>query len=824
MTIDTAALKADCDIVAVVGNYVPLVRRGKEFVGLCPFHADTNPSFYVSPEKKLWRCFSCEADSEEQGGDVIGFLQRIEGIDFLAACERLGAKPEWKPALSVPKAPPIIERTTIEPPDGTPSPAFGIRALGEPVKVYAIKNASGKAIAYECRYEPAGQKKEIRIWSFGHRGDTPKWGVGHLNSPRPLYGLDRLAERPSAPVLVTEGPKKADAGSRLLPPYASISITGGIKAWSKHDWEPLRGRRVLLWPDNDDVGVAEFAKLGQFLTDSKGLGVAARIIDPNRMAAGWDLADAENEGWTYEQVTEWAKSRVTTVAAPEPAPEPAPESPPNAPESPMSPEPPPEGTPAPPAPKTRPKPKLASVDGNTALAPEPEDDDRPLELSDDGIADYYAALHKDDFRYTSEKNAWFAWDGSRWKYEHNRGSVWTAARALARRTKTWDAARSLSPSGRQKLESRNAIDNFMRLVVFDRRILVTPDVWDSDIYLLGTPAGTIDLRIGKLIEATRDQHITKQTSVSPERGLHPLWDSVLTRATSSEPDMLDYLQRFAGYALSGSCKEECLAFISGPGNSGKSTFMSVLEAIWGDYAAIASMDALTADGKKDNSELADLCGARLVVASETREGSRFDQQRITQLTGRDKVRARQLYQTAFSYQPTYKIFITGNHKPTLRSAGEEMRRRLHMIEFPDTIPESERDNTLKDRLVAEYPAILQWAIDGFLKYQEVGLKKPAQVKAATDVYLANEDALAAWLDDNVNRDPKARTLSSETYGNFRRWAEQSGEYCPSQKRFSGWLTDRGFEVKRTSQGSMIIGLALRQAASNEHGYYRGDDQ
>jgi P4 family phage/plasmid primase-like protien len=249
-----------------------------------------------------------------------------------------------------------------------------------------------------------------------------------------------------------------------------------------------------------------------------------------------------------------------------------------------------------------------------------------------------------------------------------------------------------------------------------------------------------------------------------------------------------------------------------------------LQAIWGDYATTAGMDALTADGKKDNHELADLCGARLVVANETRDGSRFDQQRVTLLTGRDSVKARQLYQVGFSYIPTYKIFVIGNHKPTLRSAGEEMRRRLHMIEFPESLPENERDTTLKDRLVAEYPAILQWAIDGFLKYQEVGLKKPAQVKAATDVYLANEDALAAWLDDNVNREPKARTLSSETYGNFRRWAEQSGEYCPSQKRFSGWLTDRGFEVKRTSQGSMIIGLELRQAASNEQGYYRGDDQ
>lgn len=307
MSIDVEALKSSVDIVSVIGSYVDLKKRGHDFIGLCPFHNDRSPSFYVVPGKRIYHCFSCDAS-----GDVIDFLQEQEGVDFKGACERLGAPIDWRPRVPImPEATtePGPERITSKPPPDATRPELSIRGLGAPSKTYEIRDVDGGLIAYECRYETES-KKEIRIWSWGTRGDQPpRWGVGHCNAPRPLYGLDRLKANPGATVLITEGPKKADAGAKLLPSYASLSITGGAKGWHKHDYTPIAGRAILLIPDNDEPGIHAGQKLAELLADPRGLACRVRIVDPTGQPEGWDIADALSDGWDTEKLIAWAKPR-----------------------------------------------------------------------------------------------------------------------------------------------------------------------------------------------------------------------------------------------------------------------------------------------------------------------------------------------------------------------------------------------------------------------------------------------------------------------------------------------------------------------------------
>ena len=191
-----------------------------------------------------------------------------------------------------------------------------------------------------------------------------------------------------------------------------------------------------------------------------------------------------------------------------------------------------------------------------------------------------------------------------------------------------------------------------------------------------------------------------------------------------------------------------------------------------------------------------LRGARLVAATETEEGRRWAESRIKTLTGGDRVSARFMRQDFFEYTPQFKLMISGNHKPGLRSVDEAIRRRLHLIPFTVTVPANERDKELGTKLVDEYPGILAWMIKGCLQWQKIGLAPPKVVTDATSQYLNDEDVLKTWLDECCDRQPGGWTAVDILFANFRSWAEFSGEFIGSIRRFSQRLSDHGFKAVR----------------------------
>lgn len=295
MAIDVEALKASVDMVAVIGNYTPLKRIGREYVGPCPIHNGDGDNFNVVPSKRLWMCWShdCHGKAKEQriGNDIIGFIQMVEGLDFRKSAEFLGAKKDWTPKAPIPhKAPPRPDRVTFKPPAGVELALeqMATKALGVPEIARAFRDLDGSLICYEARYKRGAEpehpdKSASRMWTWGHRvGDAPGWGCGFPSGERPLYGLDRLGRMPDAQVVVFEGPKKADAGQEFFQNLACISWTGGAGAWHKHAWGPLAGRKVVLWPDADDTGVAACEKIADLLTDRRGEWKCqeVKVIDP----------------------------------------------------------------------------------------------------------------------------------------------------------------------------------------------------------------------------------------------------------------------------------------------------------------------------------------------------------------------------------------------------------------------------------------------------------------------------------------------------------------------------------------------------------------
>ena len=203
-------------------------------------------------------------------------------------------------------------------------------------------------------------------------------------------------------------------------------------------------------------------------------------------------------------------------------------------------------------------------------------------------------------------------------------------------------------------------------------------------------------------------------------------------------------------------------------------------------------------------------GARLVTAIETESNRRWAESRIKALTGGDPVSARYMRQDFFEFAPVFKLFVAGNHKPRLQTVDEAIRRRLHLIPFRVVIPKAERDPDLPEKLRAEWPGVLRWAITGAVEWHAGGLQSPSIVTDATLEYLNAEDLIAIWIEDRCNEEANTRTLSSDLYRSFKEWADASGERAMSQRAFSMALESRGYtkETEKTREGRYFLGLRI----------------
>ena len=419
-------------------------------------------------------------------------------------------------------------------------------------------------------------------------------------------------------------------------------------------------------------------------------------------------------------------------------------------------------------------------------------DARPPEFSDEALALHFAEKHADDLRYVAAWGKWLVWTGSYWRRDDTL-LAFDLVRAVCRIA----SARVESAKTKRDLASAQTVAAVERLAKADRRLAATVDQWDTDPWLLNTPGGTVELRAGKLRLHRSDDYITKITAVAPRRGRRRRWLKFLNRIMDGDRELIRYLQRVAGYALTGITREHALFFCYGTGANGKGVFFFTLTNIMADFATTTPIETFIASNiDRHPTDLAGLRGARLVTAQEIEQGRRWAESRIKAITGGDKISARFMRQDFFEYAPQFKLLIAGNHKPGLRRVDEAIRRRMNLIPFRVTIPNDERDKDLAEKLKAEWAEILDWMIDGCLKWQKEGLSPPEAIRAATDAYLESEDAIKMWMQECCTLGPQFYATAAALFENWRAWGEKAGEPVGSQKAFSQTLIDRGFEAKR----------------------------
>jgi putative DNA primase/helicase len=448
---------------------------------------------------------------------------------------------------------------------------------------------------------------------------------------------------------------------------------------------------------------------------------------------------------------------------------------------------------------------IAKLIVNRALAPDP--------FTEDALALRFSERHANDLRYLATRGQWFKWDGQRWKPEPTH-----LAFNLARQSCRDDAefyGNGKAPAGVSSKKTAAAVEYMAKA---DRRHATTVEQWDADPYLLSAAGTTIDLRTGLGERSDPKSYITKTTAVAPPDTTvappdtpHPIWTSFLDRITAGNCELQSFLLRYIGYCCTADTKEHKFVFAYGTGANGKGTFINTIASILGDYATTADVGTFIASrNERHPADVAKLHGARLVVAQETDRGRRWDEAKIKMMTGGDKMTARFMRQDFFDFVPTFKLFITGNHKPGLNNVDEAMRRRLLLVPFTVQIPVEERDPALRDKLVDEWPAILRWIIDGCLEWQRIGLAPPEIVTDATNGYFDDQDATKQWLEECTEGAPRtARILGSQLFASWKRWAEERNVEVGGVRGLTEALEERRFERYRDRRGRGFLGLQLK---------------
>jgi putative DNA primase/helicase len=412
--------------------------------------------------------------------------------------------------------------------------------------------------------------------------------------------------------------------------------------------------------------------------------------------------------------------------------------------------------------------------------------DRATELAN---AEEFHRLYSHRVRYNVDSGKWLTNGKTHWQEDRD-GEAVRLSMNVAREAGDRVAAglsEKEAAKWRNACESVKSINATLTLAKAMPGISKTADEFDADDFLLNCPNGTLEL--GKTIKLRRHEPndlITKCLAVPYDpRAVCPLWERVVARSMNNNPELIAYLQRACGVALTGTAGVHELLIFHGVGANGKSVIIDTIIGLLGPYAGIAPESLLTASthGNQHPTEIADLQGKRLIVASETESGATMRLQLVKRLTGDATLKGRFMRQDFFEFRRTFKLWLQTNNKPRLSEDSEAVWRRLRLLPFAVVIPEAERDPNLIEKLKAEHAGILAWCVRGCLDWQNGGMRPPPEVLAATSDYRADADELAEFVSSRciVGVADTFRATRADLFAAYTAWAKATNERRPMER-------------------------------------------
>jgi putative DNA primase/helicase len=439
----------------------------------------------------------------------------------------------------------------------------------------------------------------------------------------------------------------------------------------------------------------------------------------------------------------------------------------------------------------------------------------PFILKDDGNAERFLAMHRENICYVDEFNSWMAWDGKRWvkdRIQKAKRLAKECVREFLRQTKLIeDEELRENCEGYARISHNRALIHSM-LDLAQPEALIQPKQLNTDNYLLNCESGTVNLKTGELLPYRREDYITKMVNYRYNKDApHEKWLNFLEGITGGGPDvgegerdksekLIAFLQVALGYSVTGETKEKAIFVLEGRGDNGKTTLLSIVRALFSEYSAGIPLEMLTA---KENSNAvgaakAGLMGARFVVSSETEEGQQMLISRLKQICQGQggMIQARWLRENPFEFPETHKLWIDANHLPDL-SGDDALFNRLFRVSLDQKFTDDgangtrKKDPKLRETLLREEAeGIIAWIIEGAIKYCAEGLPKPDFIVKATEQWRASEKWEKEFMDECSEECPEC--LKAEKEPDFEL---DSKHECGIQnteliKRYVGWCRDR----------------------------------
>lgn len=711
-------------------------RQGREYVATNPTRADTRPgSFKINLDTAVWSDFA----ADDRGKGAISIYQYLNGGDTKTAAKAVanmvGLEIKGDKKVTYYQRPPQTHPTLGKPSD--------IYTYSDFFKVY--------------RWNLQGGKKEVRPLSKSDQG----WRWADPPKPLPLYNSGILEKSPAATVVFCEGEKTANAVSKLFPECVGVTTAHGAKSPQNSNFSPLKGRSLIIYPDNDIPGEKYAQKIAQLARQAGASDVQIAALPGQARPAGWDLADALVEGLTREQVE-----------------------------------------------KLMPILPMATVLPTVTM-------DFPL--TDMGNGERFAYQQTKTAKFCFQWDNWLIWNDKYWELDDG-GKSFALAKEVVRSIYQSAANATSNDEKRKEIakhainsESRKAISNMLWCGSREQNMSVKPEKLDQNKWLLNVSNGTINLVTGQFQKHNSEDYITKLVNIHYHpQATCPTWLRFLDSVTGGDKELIHYLHKAIGYSLTGDTREQCFFFLYGFGSNGKSTFIKILEELMGSRQYALRTPAETLMKKKSDSgvpnDKAMLAGVRVAIAAEISEGSTLNESFIKDVTGQDTITARFLHKEFFDFTPQFKLWMYGNHKPLINGTDHGIRRRPRLIPFTQTFSGNQKDPKLADKLIAELPGILAWAIQGCLLWQTEGLDSPTCVTQATEEYFDEMDIVGIFIKDCCETGEAVQATSKALYEKYVRWSLENGERAMNQRRFGQKLTEKGFKRYKANSINWWIGI------------------
>ena len=400
----------------------------------------------------------------------------------------------------------------------------------------------------------------------------------------------------------------------------------------------------------------------------------------------------------------------------------------------------------------------------------------PKKVSHGSLAQAFLDETQPHILYDKDKNTWFGFDGGHWQPNYDAAVRYSVERFLPPEARNRGLVKGIEESLRDRPELRTSSDQ-----------------WDPAPYLLNTPVGTVDLRTGLMKPSDPKDRITRCTSVAPDYDYEDsLWVAKVVEWFGPEEEQ-SYVQTLGGYTSSGETREHCLPLWIGPGGDGKSVITGAWAHALGTYAGVATDTAFLDTRQAQHSEeLAMLNGFRLVRVSELSGLWRED--RIKQVTGGESITASFKNAHLFTFIPRFKLLVTANEPPRLKSVGRDMSRRFQVYKFTRGV--SEVDTGLPEKLRQEAGKVLGWMIRGAQRYYSEGLVRSPAVIAATAEYFSDNDNVQQWMDECAVLGEDFRASQASAYESLSEFLKRNGvRFIPTRVQFQNKLVAKGIIKK-----------------------------